>query len=235
MIEFTINLPSEGHARQLVDDLRKSYWLGTADQIEAQIQPPVPAEPTGDVLLVDQEGRVWHRDEGGWCSNDRFGPIDGENAQSWAGLYEFGIEKVYRREPSPEAVEALATEYAWGDARPATLRKFAARLLGHEGPRWVDLFGIDPDYTEDEDTAAPLNVYKSGPPGPAVQQPEQFSAPKPAPLGLALYPTEASVPLEKVRQVLRSSPTGYLTNEETLTAYRDLRKRLAALLPEGAQ
>jgi hypothetical protein len=81
----------------------------------------------------------------------------------------------------------------------------------------------------------PLNVYKSGPPGPAVQQPEQFSAPKPAPLGLALYPTEASIPVEKVRQVLRSSPTGYLSDEEVLTAYKDLRKRLAALLPEGAQ
>jgi hypothetical protein len=44
-----------------------------------------------------------------------------------------------------------------------------------------------------------------------------------------------AVPVEKVRQVLRSSPTGYLTDQELLTAYRDLRKRLAALLPEGAQ
>jgi len=47
---------------------------------------------------------------------------------------------------------------------------------------------------------------------------------------------EPTVPLEKVRQVLRSSPAAHhLVDTSTWTAYTDLRKRVAALLPEGAQ
>jgi hypothetical protein len=43
-----------------------------------------------------------------------------------------------------------------------------------------------------------------------------------------------AVPAEKVRQVLRSSPLGVI-GAEAAAAYTDLRKRVAALLPEGAQ
>jgi len=150
MIEFTINLPSEGHARLLVDELRKSYWIETADQIEAQIQPPVPAEPTewGSVVrafVCGSDPELWvrtlHEQYSGWTN----------------GL---GSCVTWHRLCEPEVLRV----------------------------------GIGP-------------------------------SPEP----------EHSVPAEKVRQVLRSSPTGYLSDKETLTAYKDLRKRLAALLPEGAQ
>jgi hypothetical protein len=200
MIEFTINLPSEGHARLLVDELRKSYWIETADQIEAQIQPPVPAEPTGDVTV--------------WAGGEAYTP-EGVHRR-WLGAG--GIERdwsflaqhdpmVYRREPSPEAVEALVQEFAQNlendlldISAESRLSEFAARLLGQE--------------------SAGAALARRG----LDEMKARMAA-----------EAEQAIPVERVRQVLRSSPSGYLTNEEVLTAYKDLRKRLAALLPEGAQ
>jgi hypothetical protein len=77
---------------------------------------------------------------------------------------------------------------------------------------------------------------------PDVQEPEpkiklfDYSNTKVTRADLGLPEAEQSVPLEKVRQVLRSSPPAHhLLDTSTWTAYTDLRKRIAALLPEGAQ
>lgn len=44
--------------------------------------------------------------------------------------------------------------------------------------------------------------------------------------------SEISIPAEKVREALLRPPSGYLSNEETLSAYKDLRKSLSVLLAE---
>jgi len=141
---------------------------------EAQIKPDVPAQPTGDVLLVDCEGRTWFYDGTGWNTNDRWD--GGGDSIPWSELSSFGIDKVYRREPSPEAE-----------------------------PK-IEMF----DYSKTRVTRADLGLSE--------QEPAD------------------SVPVEKVRQVLRSSPAAHhLVDTSTWTAYTDLRQRVAALLPEGAQ
>jgi len=161
--EFTIKFGEEdprdvaayfrAHASQIPETWKErvSLFKYLADQIEAQIQPPVPAEPTewGSVVrafVCDSDRELWVRTASRPCSG-------------WLNVHGSTVD--WRRLCEPEVLR----------------------------------IGV----------------------GPSSEAAEE------------------SVPVEKVRQVLRSSPTGYLTNEETLTAYKDLRKRIAALLPEGAQ
>jgi len=200
MTEFTINLDDP---RAFAAALRNNVQAGdespattaawsVAVQIEAQIQPDVPAEPTGDVVVL-ANGQLWRQTYG-----DARGPwTNNRGAYSqWLHLSKAHDLKVYRREPSPEAVEALPEP---------KIKKFY--------------------YPNTKVTRADLGLPEAEEDMPRAYYDPMDDGPD----------EEPAVPVEKVRQVLRSSLTGYLTNEETLTAYKDLRKRVAALLPEGAQ
>jgi len=135
--EPTLKLCLNEHAiRGLADAARKANLTLIAEQIEAQVQPEptLPAEPTGDVVVF-AAGEWFRRDtDGTWASDDK--TID-----AWSALLHKaeanGIAlKVYRREPSPEAVEALVEKFATGYraalrlAPSSALHEFAARLLG---------------------------------------------------------------------------------------------------------
>src|SRR5688500_3830762 len=110
MTEFTIDLDDDEAA--VAARTMMSNWRGGAPlaykriavQIEAQITPDVPAEPTGGSLdvVVLAMGQSWtKRYEGAWQPINRSFTLD--ELQSWEYLVEHSpaTPKVYPREPSP--------------------------------------------------------------------------------------------------------------------------------------
>lgn len=98
-------------------------------------KPPVPPEPTGDVLVLIG-GEYWAYDSG----TERWhGSYDNTTA-TWEQLNEAGNDPhVYRLEPSPERVEELVRSYTEGPALGREtgwirdlLSDFAAELLAGE-------------------------------------------------------------------------------------------------------
>jgi hypothetical protein len=191
---FTIKVADNNVALAFALALRHSLGgdqaVAIADQIEAQIQPPVPAEPTGDVVVVDRWGNAWLPHHFGWRKE-----VD-DDITDWIELANTE-PKVYRREPSPEAVEA---------------QELKSKLLYRLAPEVEALVLEYPDSLR-----------------PALRE---FAAHD----CMRSPVNQDAIPVEKVRQVLRSTPPEvYLDPEDALIAYTDLRQRVAALLPEGAQ
>lgn len=68
-----------------------------ADELENP-EPPIPPEPTGDVVVFDREGSLWNGVENGrdhWWASDAH-----EGGWDWRALVlDFGPLKAYRAEP----------------------------------------------------------------------------------------------------------------------------------------
>lgn len=261
MTEFTINLEDPlAFAAALRSNARAgdespdsiAAW-SVAVQIEAQLPKPVPEEPTGDVVVFtkhdfwrpqpDPDDAAMH-----WISNAGGGLY-------WGDLLALCAKPVvYRREPSPEAVEALAEEFSKekGNLSCAAnpLREFAARLLGQGIPDDRLRSNPLPDFVEHvaEATGVPMVGIEVRADGVEREfhlngEPErQESADEPQPveeLVGVLSPDGPWIPASKVRGLLekwRQERMGYsLGDLSDLDAYRTslvCEDELRALLPE---
>jgi len=208
MTEFTITSHNpEGLVQQLraiqstgCGALTKECWA-IANEIEAQIQPPVPAEPTefGSIIRA-RRGERWNHFALTYSVPFNEPWTTGNHHVAYSEFDEVEVLRVGVG-PSPEAVEAQ-TEPPVVQARDEYAEQMNLELRRSIAAQVLEAMDVD-QYLIDA-------VRNATPPADAI-------------------------PVEKVRQVLRSSPTGYLSDKEVLTAYKDLRKRIAALLPEGAQ
>jgi hypothetical protein len=91
-------------------------------------KPPVPPEPTGDVIVRDCLTVLWEQGQAAntWESQ-------GGTVRSWDDLAgKRGGLKVYRPEPSPERIEELVQEFWVGLQPQINARNFVRRLLGGE-------------------------------------------------------------------------------------------------------